>query len=183
MLAAAVIAIANLTVLLRLALIAGIAAPEALPRLLPVLAAGVACGLLPVRWQSRAAVSYGDMNLPEIKNPTQLRVAAAFGLVYAGVLLGAAWLSQVWGSGGLYAMAAVSGIADVDAISLSSLQLFNTGKIDARTALIAIVIAYVANIFFKFAIALTAGSAELARRCAPAFLASTAGLLVGVALL
>jgi uncharacterized membrane protein (DUF4010 family) len=183
MLAAAVIAIANLTLLLRLALIAGIAAPEALPRLLPVLAAGVACGLLPVRWQSRAAVGHGDVSLPHVKNPTQLRVAAGFGLVYAGVLLGAAWLSQAWGSGGLYAMAAVSGIADVDAISLSSLQLFNTGKIDARTALIAIVIAYVANIFFKFAIALTVGSAELARRCAPAFLASTAGLLLGVALL
>lgn len=183
LLAGAVIAIANLTVLLRLAVIGSIAAPEALPRLLPVLAAGVACGLLPVRWQSRVAVSSADMHLPEVKNPTQLRVAAAFGVVYAGILLGAAWLSQVWGSKGLYAMGAVAGIADVDAISLSSLQLFNTGKIEAGTAVAVIVVAYVSNILFKLAIALTAGSIELAKHCAPAFVASTAGLLLGVAFL
>lgn len=181
-LAAAVITIANLIVLLRLAVIGSIAAPDALPQLLPVLAAGVACGLLPVHWQARAAAGGEDVHLPEVKNPTQLRVAAGFGVVYAGVLLGAAWLSQVWGSSGLYAMAAVSGVADVDAISLSSLQLFNTGKIEARTAVMAIVIAYVANSVFKFAITLAAGSTALARHCALAFFASTAGLLLGVAL-
>jgi uncharacterized membrane protein (DUF4010 family) len=80
-------------------------------------------------------------------------------------------------------MAAVSGIADVDAISLSSLQLFNTGKIDASTAVIAIVIAYVSNIVFKFAIAVSVGGAGLARRCAPAFLASTGGLLAAMVIL
>jgi len=181
-LAAAVIAIANLTVLLRLAVIGGIAAPEALPQLLPVLGAGMACGLLPVRWQSRAAAGNGEVTLPEVKNPTQLRVAAGFGLVYGGVLFGAAWLSHVWGSSGLYAMAAASGIADVDAISLSSLQLFNTGKIEASSAVTAIVIAYVSNNIFKVAIAFTAGGAELAQRCAPAFSASTAGLLLGAVL-
>jgi uncharacterized membrane protein (DUF4010 family) len=182
-LAAAVIVIANLTVLLRLAVIGAIAAPDALARLLPVLALGVAFGMLPVRRLSRAAVGREGVSLPETENPTQLRVAAAFGVVYAGILFGAAWLSQVWGSKGLYAMAAVSGIADVDAISLSSLQLFNTGRIEASTAVTAIVVAYVSNIVFKFAIALTAGSAALARRCAPAFLAAMAGLLAGVVLL
>ena len=182
LLSSAVITIANLMVLPRLAVIGGIASPDALPQLLPVLAVGVACGLLPVRWQSRAAVGGDDVTLPVAKNPTQLRVAAGFGLVYAAVLFGAAWLSQVWGSRGLYALAVASGIADMDAISLSSLQLFNTGRIEARTAVIAIVVAYVSNIVFKFAITLAAGSTELARRCAPAFLASTAGLLLGIAL-
>jgi uncharacterized membrane protein (DUF4010 family) len=180
--AAAVIAIANLTVLLRLALIGGLAAPHALPQLLPVLAAGVACGLLPVRWQSRAVTGNSDANLPEAKNPTQLRVAAGFGVAYAGILLGAAWLSQRWGSSGLYAMAGISGIADVDAISLSSLQLFNTGKIDAHTAVVAIVLAYLSNMAVKFAIAFVAGNALLAWRCAPAFLATASGLLLALAL-
>ncbi|MEQ1774868.1 MAG: MgtC/SapB family protein [Burkholderiales bacterium] len=181
--AAAVIMIANLTVLLRLAVIASIASPDALPKLLPVLAAGMACGLLPVRWQSRAVVDGSGVTLPEMKNPTQLRVAAGFGLLYAAVLLGAAWLSQVWGSSGLYALAAASGIADVDAISLSILQLFNTGKIEARTVVIAIVVAYVSSVIFKFAITRVVGGADLARRCVPAFLASTAGLLLGLVFL
>lgn len=180
-LAAAVISMANLTVLARLAVIGGIAASEALPRLLPVLAAGMVCGLLPLRWQLRAVAGSSDAIPSEAQNPTQLRVAAGFGLVYAAVLFGAAWLSQTWGSSGLYAMATVSGIADVDAISLSSLQLFNTGKIDARTAVTAIVVAYLANIVIKFAITLVAGSAALAWRCAPAFLTSSAGLLLGIA--
>lgn len=177
--AAAVIVIANLAVLVRLAVIGGIAAPAALPQLLPVLAAGIVCGLLPVRWQSHQATTGSmDLSLPETKNPTQLRVAAGFGLAYAAILLGAAWLSQRWGSSGLYAMAAISGIADVDAISLSSLQLFNTAKIAVRTAVMAIVFAYISNMAVKFAIALIAGNAQLAWRCAPAFLATSVGLLV-----
>lgn len=180
-LAAAVITIANLTVLIRLAVIGGIAAPDALPKLLPVLGAGVVLGLLPVRWQARAAKGSLEVIAPEVKNPTQLRIAAGFGAAYAGILLGAAWLSQQWGSKGLYAMAAISGVADVDAISLSSLQLFNTGKIDAHIAVVAIVVAYLSNIVFKFAIAFTAGSTQLAWRCAPAFGASAAGLLLGLA--
>jgi uncharacterized membrane protein (DUF4010 family) len=182
-LASAVIAISNLTVLLRLAVIGGIAAPQALPQLLPVLAAGVACGLLPVRWQLRSAGGGNGVNLPEAKNPTQLGVAAGLGVFYAGVLFGAAWLSQTWGSSGLYAMATVSGIADVDAISLSSLQLFNTGKIEARTAVTAIVAAYVSSVAFKFAITFVAGGTALTRRCAPAFLSAAAGSLLGIALL
>lgn len=181
--AAAVIAIANLTVLVRLTVIGGIAAPNALPQLLPVLAAGIACGLLPVRFQSRAVAGAMDVNLPEAKNPTQLQVAAGFGAAYAGILLGAAWLSQRWGSSGLYAMAAVSGVADVDAISLSSLQLFNTAKIDVRTVVQAIVIAYISNMAVKFSIALIAGNAQLAWRCAPAFVATAFGLLAAMAVL
>lgn len=59
-------------------------------------------------------------------------------------------------------MAAVSGIAGVDAISLSSLQLFNVGRIEAGTAVMVIVVAYVSSIVLKLAIVLTAGSAELA---------------------
>ena len=181
-LSAAIITIANLTVLIRLAVIGSVVAPDALPRLLPVLAAGALCGLLPVRWQSRAATGGSPANLPEMKNPTQLRVAMGFGLLYAVVLLGSAWLSQVWGSAGLYAMAAVSGMADVDAISLSSLQLFNTGKIDARTAVITIIVAYVSSVVFKLAITFAAGDSSLAKHCLPAFLASVAGLLAGAAL-
>lgn len=180
--AAAVIAIANTTVLLRLALIGGVAAPAALPQLLPVLAAGVVCGLLPLRWQARAVTGSADLTLPEARNPTQLRFAAGFGIAYAGILLGAAWLSHRWGSSGLYAMAAISGIADVDAISLSSLQLLNIGKIDIHTAVLAIVIAYGSNMVVKFAIALFAGHARLAWHCLPAFGATAAGLLLGLAL-
>lgn len=183
LLAAAVITMANLTVLVRLAVIGGIAAPQALPQLLPVLAAGVVCGLLPVRRLVRAAAGATAATALAVNNPTQLKVAAGFGVAYAGILLGAAWLSHRWGSSGLYAMAAISGIADVDAISLSSLQLFNTGRIEANTAVAAIAVAYLSNLVFKFAIAFSAGSAQLAWRCAPAFVASAAGLLLALVLM
>lgn len=177
-LSAGVITIATLTVLPRLAVIGGIAAPDALPRLMSVLAAGFICGLLPVRRLAHTAVE-GDMQMPEIKNPTQLRVALGFGVGYAAILFGAAWLSHEWGSRGLYAMAVVSGVADVDAISLSSLQLFNMNHIDGRTAIFAIIVAYISNIVFKLAMALVVGGADLARRCLPAFLATAAGLIAG----
>jgi len=181
-LSASVITVANLTVLLRLSVIGGIAAPDALPRLLPVLALGIVFGLLPVRGQLQAAVGRGEVAFPEMENPTQLRVAVGFGLLYAAVLVGAAWLSQLWGSRGLYAMAVASGLVDVDAITLSSLHLFNTEKVDVGVAVAAIIIAYVSNLVFKFAIAITAGGMHLAKNCLPAFVSSAAGLVLGILL-
>jgi uncharacterized membrane protein (DUF4010 family) len=78
-------------------------------------------------------------------------------VLFAVVLLAAAWLSDVAGKSGLYAVALVSGLTDVDALTLSSLQLFTSAKLGAREAVVAIALALLANTAFKLGLVLTVG--------------------------
>ena len=176
-LAVVVIMIANLVVLVRLSLVSSVVSPRILPHLLPVLLSGLLLGALVTFWKWRSISRDGESPVPQLTNPTEIKTALSFGLMYALVLFCAAWLQDYAGSGGLYALAVVSGLTDVDAISISSLRLFELGKINAHQAVTAIAIAYIANLLFKLGLAATVGGALLARRCVPGVLA----LAIGVA--
>lgn len=128
-LAVVVILLANLTVLIRLAVVSAVVSPSILPQLLPVLGCGLALGLAAVAYWWRKLSKQSEVLMPEISNPTEICTALGFGLLYAAVLFFAAWLSDIAGSGGHYAVALVSGLTDVDAITLSSLRLFELGKL------------------------------------------------------
>ena len=176
---AGVIVIANLTVLVRLAIVAAAVAPAILPRLVPVLGAALAAGAAAafVFWRRRLA-GEAEFPLPAVSNPTELRASLGFGLLFAVVLVAAAWLSDIAGRSGLYAVALVSGLTDVDALTLSSLQLFTSGKLGAREAVIAIALALFANTVFKLGLVLTVGGKPLARRV---ILPALASVLAGAA--
>ena len=81
--------------------------------------------------------------MPEIKNPTELRVAIVFAVLYGVVLLVAAWLHDKAGAAGVYGVALVSGLTDVDPITLSSLRLFGIGNLAATQVTTAIGLAYI----------------------------------------
>ena len=161
--AVVVILLANLVVLVRLGVLAAVLSPGLLPALLPILGSGLIAGLIctALFWRSNAAV-------PELalSNPTELRTALSFGLLYGVVLFAAAWLSDYAGSSGLYSVALVSGLTDVDPITLSSLHLFELGKLTQSEVVTAISIAYIANMTFKFGMIVFIGSAQLIRRTA-----------------
>jgi uncharacterized membrane protein (DUF4010 family) len=114
-----------------------------------------------------------------MKNPTEIRAALSFGLIYAGVLFAAAWLSDLVGSQGVYAVALVSGLTDVDAITLSSLRLFNLGSLHGEQTVNAILLAILANIAFKSGLASVIGGAALARQVLPGMAAVAGGLTLG----
>lgn len=181
--AAVVITIANLVVLVRLSMVSSVVSPRILPHLLPVIGCGVVLGAAGALYLWRRMSSREEvLPMPEIKNPTEIRIAVGFGLLYAIVLLAAAWLSDVAGSRGLYLLAFVSGLTDVDAISLSSLRLFEQGKLIADQAVLAIAIAYLSNLVFKFGFVMVIGGRELALRCAVGAGAVALGVAVGVLL-
>jgi len=179
--AAVVIVLANLAVLVRLAVVAAATAPQILPRLAPVLGAALAAGAAAavVLWRRRLGGA-ADFPLPAVSNPAELRVSLGFGLLFAVVLLATAWLSDVAGQRGLYAVALVSGLTDVDALTLSSLQLFTSGKLGARAAVIAIALAVLSNTVFKLGVVVTVGGRALARRVILPILASVAAGAVAV---
>lgn len=179
-LAVVVILVANLTVLLRLSIISAVASPAILPQLLPVLGSGFLLGAgIAAYWWFRLSQQQ-EVPIPEIKNPTELGTATTFGLIYGSVLFFSTWLSDIAGSSGLYAVAFVSGLTDVDAITLSSLHLFELGKLEANQAITAITLAVLSNIGFKLGLIFFIGSRFLARQCVSGMLASAAGLGLGL---
>jgi len=110
-------------------------------------------------------------------NPADLKSAVGFGLLYAGVLLAVAATREHLGSAGLYAVAVISGLTDVDAITLSTAGMVGRGSLDPGTGWRVILVATLANVAFKAAIVAFCGGRNLFRRTAPVFgLAFLAGL-------
>lgn len=173
--AGAIITIANLVVLLRIGVLAAIIAPQALPVLAPVLVLGLAAGMAwPLRGWLRLPRS--KLALPELRNPTDLRQALAFGAVFAVVLVVSAAFHDRAGALGVYAISAVSGLADMDAIAISTFNLLSGGQLDAAQATWAIVIALASNMAFKATVVLVLAGRTVALRVAPSYLAALAGL-------
>ncbi|MDP2816702.1 MAG: MgtC/SapB family protein [Polaromonas sp.] len=179
--AVVVILLANLVVLVRLSVVSAVVSPSVLPQLLPVLGSGLALGLGATAYWWHKLNQQSEVLMPEVSNPTEIRTAVGFGLLYAVVLLFAAWLSDIAGNGGLYVVALVSGLTDVDAITLSSLRLFELGKLQATETVAAISLGIMSNIGFKLGLVFFIGGPLLARRCAVGMIATAAG--IGLALL
>jgi uncharacterized membrane protein (DUF4010 family) len=174
--AAIVILTANWVLLLRLGIVVSVLAPSLLPLLASLFGAGALAGLVYFQWLWRKVGSRPEVPTLEVKNPTEIRAALGFGALYAGVLLAAAWLSDIAGHAGLYAVAFASGLTDVDAITLSSLRLHGAGSLAPAQAATAICLAIAANIVFKTGLAAGIGGAELARRILPGFAAVLSGI-------
>ena len=174
--AGTIIAISNLVVLVRLAVVSAVVAPGALTALLPVLVTGLALGGALLARRLRSGTATPDLETPEMRNPTSLRVAVGFGALYAVVLFVSAWLSGRAGAGGLYAVAVVSGFVDVDAITLSSLKLFNDGSLGAGVAVIAVGLAYLAAVVFKIVLLGFLGGRKLLAQFGPLVAAPGVGV-------
>jgi uncharacterized membrane protein (DUF4010 family) len=179
-LAASVIVIAGIVVLLRLFAVCGIVAYSMLPGLIPVLAGGFFLGLAVALYNWRKMNDTSDLFVPETANPAELHTAIRFGILYVVILLGSAWMKNIAGSQGLYAVALVSGLTDVDAITLSSLRLFNLGQLSEHQTVIAIALAFLSNLAFKFGMVLFIGGRNLARLVASGFIAMACGVLLGL---
>lgn len=179
-LASSVIVIAGMVVLLRLFVLSAVVAYGTLPGLFPMLAGGFLFGLVVALYNWRKMIKATDLTIPETSNPAELHTAIGFGLLYVVVLLGAAWMEDLAGNRGLYAVALVSGLTDVDAITLSSLRLFNLGQLSEHQTVTAIALALISNLAFKFGIVVFIGGWHLARHVATGFVAIVCGVLLGV---
>lgn len=179
--AATIIVLANLSVLARLGLVGLFVAPALARPLLTVMGSGLAAGLIVagLQWRNEHEIS----SAPEIKNPTELKTAFAFGLLYSVVLFCSAWLNDIAGTGGIYLVALATGLTDVDAIVLSSLRLFNQSRLAFDATLIAVTLAASANTVFKLGLLLSIGGWRFAKRCIPTLLAALIGMLGSLALL
>lgn len=109
-------------------------------------------------------------------NPLDLKSALLLGALLTVILLLASVLQQWLGNAGIYVLAAVSGITDVDAITLSLARMSQSG-LESRTVLIGIIIASSVNNLMKAGMAVSIGGrAMLLRVALPIMLSLLAGL-------
>jgi len=178
-----VILLANLAMLLRVLLLVFVIAQPVLPLLSLAIAPAMLLTAPALRWHfSRARGETGEAS-DRLNNPTQLGAALLFAGFYALILLLAAWLSDAYGSGGLLALSFISGVADVDAITLSTSRLANWGDIGLDAAATAIALAAAANMLFKACVSAVVGGRTLGRAALVAFVMPLAGLLAGLLVL
>jgi uncharacterized membrane protein (DUF4010 family) len=145
--------------------------------LLPALALTVQ---VTVRHYRRAVRDGGDDD-GRYRNPDDLRTAIGFGLLYAAVLVLAAWLGEYVGTRGVYGLAVASGLTDVDAITLSMLRLTSTGALAAIGAAVAIALAVGTNLVTKTVLVYVSGGRALGNGAAIGFALPLAGLAAGIA--
>ncbi|RIX46156.1 MAG: MgtC/SapB family protein [Rhodocyclales bacterium GT-UBC] len=180
---AIVILIANVMVMLRLGLVSSFVAPALLKPVAIVFACGIVPGVIMSLYGWKILNAAGDLPMPEVKNPTELKTAISFGLLYACVLLASAWLQDIAGNSGLYIVALASGLTDADASVLSTLRMFNLEKISGSEAVIAVTLALMANLIFKIGLVISIGGGKLARYALPGLFAIGGGMAAGLLLI
>ncbi|HEY8901716.1 MAG TPA: MgtC/SapB family protein [Chthoniobacterales bacterium] len=167
-LAAVVIMVASCTALARVLMEIAIVSPALFPVIAPPIAVLFAVAIA-IAGSLYFLVRKQSAPLPEQQNPAELKAALIFGGLYALVLLAVGVAKNHFGPPGLFAVGFISGLTDMDAITLSIAQLAGEGKADPATVWRTILIAALANFFFKFAIVAAVGSRMLARRIGVAF--------------
>jgi uncharacterized membrane protein (DUF4010 family) len=181
-LAAAGVVLACAAMFARMAVLVSVVAPglgaTAIGALVAMAATGGAIGFV----QARGARADGTPEM-NIGNPLRIGLALQFAAFLAGVLLAGRFLAERFGDTGLIASAAVAGLLDVDAITLSVGRMASEGVVAARSATWAIFVAATVNQLTKLGLAATLAGPALALRLALPFAAMagagalTAGLL------
>ncbi len=122
----------------------------------------------------------GENNeMPEPENPAQFKSALIFGLLYGIILLAVAFTKEEFGNSGLYVVSIISGLTDVDAITLSLSQLIKGGSLEADNGWRLILLASMSNLFFKGVMAAVLGTRRLVRWISVTFgISIAAGLLI-----
>jgi uncharacterized membrane protein (DUF4010 family) len=177
--AAVVVMIASAIVFLRMILEVAVVAPSFLSAAAPPLAVMfvILLSLAVITWtRNKDRLTF----LPTQENPSELKPAIVFGVLYAAVLFAVEAARAMLDARWLYVIGALSGVTDVDAITLSTSQLVNAGRLDPETGWRIILIASMTNLLSKGVIVMVLGHAVLLRRIASMYMVS---LLSGVILL
>lgn len=155
----------------------------------------VAAGFTGVLWMRAKQREEGPGSSPDgssrapassavpLKNPFSLGPALKFGIFFVVILALLKLAKSYLGDQGLYAAAGISGLADVDAITLSVTEQARGGSLAREVASVAITIAVVSNSITKSGIAIYTGGWRFGRLVAASLGAATIAGLVTALLL
>ncbi len=112
---------------------------------------------------------------PQNEPPSVLKAAIIFGVLYGVIKFAVAAVNANFGQGALYPVAIISGLTDMDAITLSVAQMASDGRITADQAWRLILVAGMSNNVFKGLIAALLGTWALGWRVGALFMLSLVG--------
>jgi uncharacterized membrane protein (DUF4010 family) len=178
--AAFIITAASAIALIRILIEVGVVIPEKLPQIiLPLAIEFIIMAALCVGLFYLINKDNKDDEMPEPDNPAQFKSALIFGLLYGLILLAVAFTKQEFGNNALYIVAIISGLTDVDAITLSLSQLMKNDGLNISTGWRLILLASLSNLLFKGIMAAVLGTRQLAKWISVTFgISIAAGLLI-----
>jgi len=161
--------------------IVAIVAPGlALPLAIPLIAAAlVALAMAGVPWWKYRDRATDRRAAPQFRNPLDLRTALEFGVIFAIIMFISQAAQQMVGASALYLVSAVSGLVDVDAITLSIATLWSKGDVAPTVAVRVIAMAAAVNTIVKSVLAAFIGGPRLGLRVSGPLLAA---LIAGAAM-
>jgi uncharacterized membrane protein (DUF4010 family) len=146
----------------------------------PLLSAGLLTLGVAVWFSNRSGTVSGGAGGDEPSNPLDLRVALQFGLFLAITMILAQGANHAMGNQGIYVLAVLTGLVDVDAISLSCASMVSQGQLPIEAAADAVLLATAANTMMKPLIVMKIGDLRMGWRVmvaiAVAFIGGGAGL-------
>lgn len=179
--AASAAVLASCVMCLRIVALAGVVNAGILPRLLPVVGAMAIVGGVAAWWLERRGTDAPVAASGHLTNPFSLRAALSFGVVFALILLGMRAAQEYLGNGGLYAASAISGLADVDAVTIAISRL-GPGADVWRTPAAAVTLAAVVNTLVKLGLGVVLGAGRFRRNVGVALgVMAVAGAAAGAA--
>jgi len=126
------------------------------------------------QWWVASRMEKGAVASPSMANPLSLLTAIKFGLLYAIIAFLVKASTQLDWQAGLLPLSFVSGLTDMDAITLSMTNNLHAGTVALDLAARAIIIAAVANSLLKAGLASGLGSPPLRRRVGTVLLVTAA---------
>ncbi len=129
----------------------------------------VSLGLVFFLRRRRNALDAEERKPVDVSNPLRLPTAITFALAFVVVLIVVQWANEAFGEAGVYVASAISGVTDVDAITLGVSELAANSQMESQVAGFAVVLAALVNTVAKAAMAWTLGSADLRRTIVRAF--------------
>jgi uncharacterized membrane protein (DUF4010 family) len=177
--AASAVVLASCVMSLRMAVLAGVVNVGILPRLLPVVGAMAVVGGIAALWLAHGGAGEPLASGGHLTNPFSLRAALSFGLLFALILLGVRAAQEYLGAGGTYVASALSGVADVDAVTIAFSRL-GPGADGWKTPAAAVTLAAVVNTLVKLGLGVALGAGRFRRHVAVALgLVALAGAAAG----
>ncbi len=143
------VVVASATMFPRMLLVAAVVAPELARQLVWPLALAALVAYAGAAWSWRGAPRNERAGEVRPRNPFELSVALQFGLLLALVMVLSFALQDWLGEAGFYLLAAVSGLSDVDAVTLSYGTRVSEATLNREVAASALVMAAVANTLVK----------------------------------
>lgn len=175
-----VITAASAVSMVRVLVEVAVVVPEKLPQLmLPLIAEIVVLAIMSVTLFYFINKDAKGDEMPEPENPAQLKSAIIFGLLYGFILLLVAFTKRQFGEEALYIVSIISGLTDVDAITLSLSQMVKAERLQTDLGWKLILLAAISNLVFKGVMAIVIGAKDIAKWVALSFgISVITGLLI-----